>query len=96
MNYSNVNKEFSTFKVDAKNVGELLREIKKITQLKEYYQKHLGLATGANSKYFYDLWEFFAEKKIDLELALGNLMKKNWEIRMENEEELRKKGEIKK
>ena len=90
MNYSKVKKEFSAFDVDAKNVGELLKELKKITRLEKYYSQK-----RVNSKYFYDLWHFFTAKKIDLELALGALMKKNWEIRMENEEEMRKKGDIK-
>lgn len=95
MNYFKVKKEFSAFDIDAdnvngKNVKSLLRELKKITQLEQYYNKK-----RINSKYFYDLWHFFAAKKIDLELALGIMAKQNWDIRQKNEQELRKERGIK-
>ena len=83
MDYSNVNKEFSKFNIYYANIEQLRKEVEKMTELKEYYEKkHLGAAV--NSKYFYDLWEFFLEKKIELELALEKYEK---EERIRNYEE---------
>ena len=70
MKYSNVNKEFSTFYcVENWTVDGLRKEIKKMTELKEHYQKQLN-NTIANTIYYYDLWEFFAERKLELEKLL--------------------------
>ena len=85
MKYSNVNKEFTAFKVELKTLGELRKEINKITELKEYYQKQIDTATAVNSNFFYDLWEFYAERKRELEIVLDTYEhkmikkgRKNW------------------
>lgn len=76
MKYSNDNKEFTAFKVELKTLSELRKEINKITELKEYYQKQIDTATAVNSKYFYDIWEFYAQKKWEFEIVLYNYEQK--------------------
>ena len=70
MNYSNVKKEFSTFSVEIWTAGELRKEVKKMTELKEYYQEQLDYTDTENKNYFYDLWEFYADRKRELEIVL--------------------------
>ena len=85
MNYSKVKKEFSSFNVELKTVGELKKEIKKMIELKVYYdEKYLN--TSFNMKYFYDLWEFYAERELELELSLGHLLKKVEKMRNERKD----------
>lgn len=70
MNYPKVKKEFSTFSVGLLSADELRNDIKKVWELKDYYQQRLDKTDEKNKKYFYDLWEFYAERKLELEIVL--------------------------
>ena len=72
MDYSKVKKEFSSFNVELKTVGELKKEIKKVWEFeKYYYEKYFKTSlNSSNTSYYFDLFKFFDEKRMELEMVL--------------------------
>ena len=69
MNYSNDKKDFSTFNVALETVGELKKEIQKVWELEKYYREKY-FNSSSNASYYFDLFDFFDEKRLELEELL--------------------------
>ena len=72
MKYSKDKQEFSTFYVDLKTVGELKKEIQKVWEMEKYYHdKYCALSlNSSNGSYYFDLFKFFDEKRMELQQLL--------------------------
>ena len=71
MSYSKVKKDFSPFIINGKRdcVSELKKEIIKVRDLLKYYRNEY-FNSKSNATYFYDLFNFFDEKRMELEKVL--------------------------
>ena len=71
MTYSKVKKEFSPFIINENRecVSELKKEIIKVRDLLKYYRNEY-FNSNSNASYFYDLFIFFDEKRMELEMVL--------------------------